>query len=166
MNIIKTVFAEDGCISEIRDIVFQPFTNGHSQNYRCEYTLGNFDDYTIATFSKEVNVPHFHFYKGNKIPPGGIGGGCIMIKEARYYPHASHQATMSSAGLKELNEFFQSMYEGKRPVWRQLLRDWNSLNHWKKFDVGLDLEMPDYTKLLKPIGGTKNGITNMKYFLY
>jgi len=96
----------------------------------------------------ETNRPqaHFHFYRG-KVPKGGKGGGCILIKKESFWPHDTHLDTMKPKEMKQLVEFLKSTdSDSGLTVWKLIVVSWNTINY--NFKIDPDTKMPDYTNMV------------------
>jgi hypothetical protein len=108
----------------------------------------------ISSHEREyLPIPHFHFYRTKEIPWHGMGGGCIMIEEPKYYKHGSHQDTLSPSEVLELIDFLLSYKDlkGKSTMWSSIIRGWNCTMPDEETDKMMDPDstpMPDYKKLM------------------
>lgn len=110
---------------------------------------GGFMSIKLSVWGDEGKYPHFHFYHGvspnQDIPNKGHGGGCILIKEAKYFIHGSHHDTMNRKEIEGLIKFLKS----KHPtygvtIWEFIIDTWNE-NSKDQTQVSLDAPIPLYT---------------------
>jgi len=110
---------------------------------------GGFAGIRLTLYGNEGNHPHFHFYKGlsinDGIPNKGLGGGCIMMKEAKYFNHKSHQEKMNSREIEELHGFLQSTHpELDIMIWKYMTILWSDNNPNSKIKMNPDDPIPVY----------------------
>ena len=136
-------------LREERLIVINEIVGSHDPYYyKTMLNIGQFNGIIISVQDKEKEIPHFHFYRGDEIPSTGRGGGCIMIREAKYYDYASHNDRLSVEEVEGMVNYLSSpRYIGHSDsVWKHIICGWNSGD--PKDMLPLNLEIPDYTKLL------------------
>lgn len=109
---------------------------------------GGFMSIKLSVWGDEGKYPYFHFYHGvspnQGIPNKGRGGGCILIKEAKYFIHGSHRDTMEKKEIEGLIKFLKS----KHPIysisiWKVIIDTWNE-NNRDQPQVSLDAPIPPY----------------------
>ena len=85
-------------------------------------------------------VPHFHFYRGKDRK----SGGCIVLNEAKYFPHDGHNDTL--ADKKELIRLLKFLNtkdsEFGLSVWKVIIGFWNRQN--PKFPISINTKIPPY----------------------
>ena len=118
-----------------------------------------FDGIKLAVFPDDGGYfPHFHFYHTSRgIPKNGVGGGCILITEAKYFNHGTHNEKLKKGQDEALINFLKSddlKIENNR-IWDTILMRWNSGTSNMK--VSLDSEIPDYKYNMKNYNKKKKG---------
>jgi hypothetical protein len=107
---------------------------------------GGFNNIKLAIFGNESNYPHFHFYRVNDtdgIPKNGYGGGCIMIREPKYFIHGNHKEKLKRKEPEALIEFLNSHHPKlKISIWSYIIILWNDNN--PKFEIKDDIKIPEY----------------------
>jgi len=91
----------------------------------------------------EPRIKHFHFYRGKDRETGG----CIMLEEAKYYPHAKHLDTLKRKEVLSLTKFLDTRDPRTNlTMWETILWLWNHEN----IDHLIDMEtkIPPYEEEL------------------
>jgi hypothetical protein len=136
-------------LKEVKDLRRNRVVGSHSMSYRAPLYCGKYGKVTFIMYSKEGKRPHVHFYRNLEdfFPTTGFGGGCLMLQEAKYYDHASHNERLTNEELSHLVEFMESPSWGSSrfTTWEGIVHLWNVYN--KKHQIPYDTPMPDYTKL-------------------
>jgi len=130
----------------------------HDDQYITEMaTIGRFgrhenedDNNAIICIYAEVkgaSIPHFHFYKSGIVT--NTGGGCLTMKEERYFNHGTHTETLNSKEAKYLMKYLKSKPNGMDiTVWHFMIYSWNANNPNSKIDINTPI--PDYDKGIDP----------------
>ena len=141
-------------LSEFKNIILSTFVNSHHEYFMEETRIGEFDDENgnniiIVVFSREGSIPHLHFYRGKKVPPKGIGGGCIKLKEPEFFKHGTHQDKLNPRDVKLLVEFLKQPYSKLPKItnWEFVVILWNANNH--TWAMPPDSKIPDYLNELR-----------------
>lgn len=99
-------------------------------------------------------IPHIHirtYRKGSQLKKGDIDC-CVMLEEARYFNHGSHQDELNPSLGKKLNDFMHSIDEDDGITYYELAcKEWNRNNSDVRVRVKKDEEgnvtIPDYTTI-------------------
>ena len=89
------------------------------------------------------NIPHFHIM--DKATRGSEFHTCVKIESPEYFEHTGKEDKLNSKQRKALIDFFNSTDKWGENNWIVLLKEWERNN--SNYEIGLDVKMPDYTKL-------------------
>ena len=99
-------------------------------------------------------IPHIHIrtYRKGSQPKKGDIDCCVMLEEARYFNHGSHQDELNFSLRKKLNDFMHSIDEDDGITYYELAcKEWNRNNSDVRVKAKKDEEgnviIPDYTAI-------------------
>jgi hypothetical protein len=99
----------------------------------------------LAIYGKEGSIPHFHFYRGTKVPKGGKGGGCLRFDKPTYFQHKTHLDTLNSNEKRRLKKFLKSEHPNEKinmSMWEYFINIWNESN--PDFQINRHIPVQEY----------------------
>ena len=85
-------------------------------------------------------IPHFHFYRGKDRK----FGGCIILNEAKYFPHDHHNDKLNKSEINDLLKYLKSNDPDLNiSNWKVIIDYWNRQN--PRFTIPIDSPIPPYS---------------------